>query len=82
MLFRMTNGEAEFLRLGPKTPVPYGLKIFKGYKNVILRRDMVDFLINHPISLVFRQYIQDIKIPDEHFYATLIRVTNIQQVNS
>ena len=77
----MINNKAEFTKLGPKEPPPYGLKIFKGYKNVILRRDMVNFFINHPISNMFRQYVQDIKIPDEHFYATLIRIEDVVSIN-
>lgn len=78
---RMVNNEAEFKKLGPKEPPPFGLKIFKGYKNVILRRDMVNFFINHPISKTFLQYVQDIKIPDEHFYATLVRIENVVLTN-
>ena len=77
----MINNEAEFTKVGQKEPPPYGLKIFKGYKNVILRRDMVNFFINHPISNMFRQYVQDIKIPDEHFYATLIRIEDVVSIN-
>ena len=77
----MVGKEAEFLKIGPKLPPPYGIKIFKGYKNVILRRDMVSFMINHPVAISFREYVQDIKIPDEHFYATIIRIDNIEPMN-
>ena len=57
-----------------KPPAPFGLKIYKGYKNVMMRRDFVDFLINHPVATAFENYLRDTLIPDEHLYATLSRI--------
>ena len=72
-----------FLRKnGPKAPPPFGLKIFKGYKNVMMRRDFVDFIINHPVAKVYRDYVKTMAVPDEHFYATLSRIQNIDYSNA
>ena len=57
-----------------KDPPPLNLTIFKGFKNVILSRPKVQFLLNNPVPIEFRKWLEDTMIPDEHFYATLIRV--------
>lgn len=60
---------------------PYNLKIFKGYKNVMMRRDFAEFIINHPVAKSFRDYLKDTWIPDEHLYATLSRIKDIKVIN-
>ena len=60
-----------------KPPPPFGLKIYKGYKNVLIRRDFADFIINHPVAQSFSNYLRDTVIPDEHLYATLGRITHV-----
>ena len=77
----MIDNEAEFVKLGTKSPPPYGIKVFKGYKNVILRRDMTNFIINHPVAKIFREFVEDMKIPDEHFFATLVRIDKVEHIN-
>ena len=33
-----------------KSKPPYKMQIFKGYKNVMIRRDFARFLIHHPVA--------------------------------
>ena len=61
-------------------PPPYGLKIFKGYKNVIIRRDMVDFIVNHPVAKDYRNFLKHTVVPDEHLFATLYRIEKVQSI--
>ena len=63
-----------FSEFGKLDPPPFGLKIFKGYKNVIMRRDFVEFIINHPVAIIYKDFLKNINVPDEHFYATLSRI--------
>ena len=51
----------------------YTFQMFKGVKNVILHRTDADFMLNHPIGKQFHEWQKDSKIPEEYFYATLIR---------
>ena len=67
-------------RVGIKPQPPYKLRIFKGYKNVILRRDFANFLINHPVSLAMQEFMKDTMVPDEHTYATMSRIKHIDEI--
>ena len=67
--------------LGRKGPVPFKLKIFKGYKNAILRRDFVNFVLNHEVSQALTFFLRDTSIPDEHLYATLGRIESITETS-
>ena len=62
---------------GRKGPVPFGLEVYKGYKNVIIRRDFADFLMYHPVAESVKEFFKDAAIPDEHVYATLGRIEQI-----
>ena len=57
-----------------KSPPPHGLTVFKGLKNVILSRPMVDFILHNIVATDFKEWLEDTQIPDESFYATMIRV--------
>ncbi len=56
-----------------KEPPPFNLTVYKGGKNVVLSRSMVHFLLRHPIAVKFREWLEDTFVPDESFYATMIR---------
>ena len=62
-----------------KPKPPYQMKIFKGYKNVIIRRDFAKFLIYHPVAKTFEEYMTDTLIPDEHIYATMSRIKQVEE---
>ena len=57
-----------------KSPPPHGLTVFKGLKNVILSRPMVRFILNDAVAIDFKKWLEDTSVPDESFYATMIRV--------
>jgi hypothetical protein len=40
----------------------------------IIARDTCDFLLNNQVAKEFREWLQDVKAPEEFFYATLARV--------
>jgi hypothetical protein len=60
-----------------KDAPPYGIVMYKGYKNVALTRNTVDFVINHPIAAAFQSWLVDTLIPDEHYYSTLVRIKGL-----
>ena len=62
-----------------KLKPPYQLKIFKGYKNVMIRRDFAQFIIYHPVAKKIEEYMTDTLIPDEHIYATMSRIKQIEE---
>ena len=51
--------------------------VYKGYKNVMIRRDFANFLIYHPVAKAFEEYLHDTMVPDEHLYASLARIIDI-----
>ena len=57
-----------------KKPPPHGLTVFKGLKNVILCRSVVHFILNNAVAIDFKRWLEDTSVPDESFYATMIRV--------
>ena len=76
--FLRTRDGEKFLKKKRKPEPPLGLKIHKGFKNVILRRDFVHFITQHPVAKILQTYLQDTRIPDEHYYATLSRIESIE----
>jgi hypothetical protein len=54
--------------------------VYKGYKNVMIRRDFANFLIRHPVAKAFEEYLHDTMVPDEHLYASLARITDIKSI--
>ena len=65
---------------GKKPEPPYGLKVYKGYKNVMIRRDFANFLIHHQVAKAFEEYLHDTIVPDEHLYASLARISDIKSI--
>ena len=84
--FKFFWGKKEFrgkmidTTLQRKPKPPYDLKVFKGFKNVILRRDFVEFSIQHPVAKKFQKFLKDTRIPDEHYYATLSRIEKVETI--
>ena len=44
---------------------------------MIIRRDVADFLMYHPVAESVKEFFKDAAIPDEHVYATLGRIEQI-----
>jgi hypothetical protein len=57
-----------------KEPAPFNLTVYKGSKNTILSRSMTLFLLYHTIARAFKEWLADTSVPDESYYATMIRV--------
>eukprot|EP00095_Tigriopus_kingsejongensis_P001394 maker-scaffold205_size259573-snap-gene-1.44 protein:Tk01394 transcript:maker-scaffold205_size259573-snap-gene-1.44-mRNA-1 annotation:"beta- -galactosyl-o-glycosyl-glycoprotein beta- -n-acetylglucosaminyltransferase isoform x2" len=67
----------EFRSLGKtKAPPPMNIVMRKGSKNVALKRDFVDFILESAISWTLLDWLQDALVPDEHFFSTLITLFN------
>ena len=58
-------------RLGP---IPFNLTMQKSTAYVALTEPFVDFLLHNKTAVTFRKYMENTKIPDEHFIATLFTV--------
>ena len=58
-------------RLGP---VPYGIKIYKGWSYMANSRAFVSFFLTNKTAIALREYMKDVKIPEEHFYSSLYRL--------
>ena len=56
------------------------MQIFKGYKNVMIRRDFATFLIHHPVAKKMEEFMHDTIVPDEHIYATMSRIKHIDEI--
>ena len=61
-------------------PVPFNLTIFKGQRAVILSRNFSKFVLEHPVSITFRNWIKDTYIPEESFLNTLVRISNVTMI--
>ena len=58
-------------------PVPYGLKFYKSSNYMALTRPFVSFLLTHEKAVALREYLKDVKIPEEHFYSTLYKLPDV-----
>ena len=58
------------------------MQIFKGYKNVMIRRDFATFLIHHPVAKKMEEFMHDTIVPDEHIYATMSRIKHIDEITT
>ena len=58
-------------------PVPFNFTVFKGQRAVILSRHFSKFVLEHPVSIEFRNWIKNTYIPEESYFQTLVRISNI-----
>ena len=63
-------------------PVPFNLTMFKGEREVVLSRNYSRFCLEHPVARSFRNWIKDTKIPDESYFQTLSRISDIVAPNN
>ena len=63
-------------------PVPYNLTMFKGPREVVLSRNYSRFCLEHPVAKSFRNWIKHTKIPDESYFQTLSRISDIVSHNN
>ena len=53
---------------------PFGLKIYKGSKEVVISRNTAHFTTQTDLAIKFLDWLKDISCPEEFFFATLARV--------
>jgi len=58
-------------RLDLKEPVPHNFDVTKGSTHMAVTREFVEFAVNDSRAKDLLRWMQDIKIPDEHFFQTL-----------
>ncbi|XP_031441110.1 beta-1,3-galactosyl-O-glycosyl-glycoprotein beta-1,6-N-acetylglucosaminyltransferase 4 [Clupea harengus] len=57
-----------------KDPPPHGIEMFIGSAYFVLSRDLVSYAMNSQLALDFLAWSTDTYSPDEHFWASLVRV--------
>ncbi|XP_040914760.1 beta-1,3-galactosyl-O-glycosyl-glycoprotein beta-1,6-N-acetylglucosaminyltransferase 4-like [Toxotes jaculatrix] len=60
-----------------KTPPPHGIEIFSGNAYFVLSRDFVVHMDSSPVVKDFLAWSEDTYSPDEHFWATLVRLPGV-----
>ena len=61
-------------RLGPP---PHHIKIYKSTNFIAATRPFVNYFLHDRKAIDFRNYLKDVKIPEEHFYASLARLPGV-----
>lgn len=80
-LYTYSTGPAEFDEENSKIkgltnlPPPQNITMRKGSKQVVLSKDMVDFIIDHSFAWALYDWLRSTRVPDEHFYATLATIS-------
>ena len=54
-----------------KSPVPEGFLIHKGASHVAASRRFVDYVVNNRSAFALRQWMRDIRAPEEHYFQSL-----------
>ncbi|XP_056259656.1 beta-1,3-galactosyl-O-glycosyl-glycoprotein beta-1,6-N-acetylglucosaminyltransferase 4-like [Seriola aureovittata] len=60
-----------------KTPPPHGIEIFSGNAYFVLSRDFVVHMDSSAVVKDFLAWSEDTYSPDEHFWATLVRLPGV-----
>ncbi|XP_068104697.1 beta-1,3-galactosyl-O-glycosyl-glycoprotein beta-1,6-N-acetylglucosaminyltransferase 4-like [Hyperolius riggenbachi] len=60
-----------------KTPPPAGIEIYIGSAYFVLSRSFIQYIIGNPLVAEFLEWSKDTYSPDEHFWATLVRVPGV-----
>ena len=69
-----TSGKLHYThkRLDPP-PIP----VYKSFNFIAVSRPFVNFFVNDKKAIDFRNYLKDVKIPEEEFYASLIHLPGV-----
>lgn len=57
-----------------KAPPPHGIQVFMGSAYFVLSREFVQYVLASPVVSDFLSWSEDTYSPDEHFWASLVRV--------
>ncbi|KAL7844912.1 hypothetical protein SRHO_G00234510 [Serrasalmus rhombeus] len=77
--YALKDAQSQFQHLPVKTdqvknPAPHGIEMFVGSAYFVLSREFVSFVQWSPLVKDFLSWSEDTYSPDEHFWASLIRV--------
>jgi len=59
--------------------IPHAIKIYKGSTHFALTWQFAHFLLTNQKSIDFRQYLNDVWIPEEEFYASLYYISEAEK---
>ncbi|XP_040012522.1 beta-1,3-galactosyl-O-glycosyl-glycoprotein beta-1,6-N-acetylglucosaminyltransferase 4-like isoform X2 [Xiphias gladius] len=79
---KLTDANFEYQKLPVrteqiKTPPPHGIQVFSGSAYFVLSRDFVVYLNSSVVVRDFLAWSEDTYSPDEHFWATLVRLPGV-----
>ena len=57
----------------PPPPIP----VYKSFNFIAVSRPFVNFFLHDKKAIAFRNYLKDVKIPEEEFYASLIHLPGV-----
>uniref|UniRef100_UPI0037E8940E beta-1,3-galactosyl-O-glycosyl-glycoprotein beta-1,6-N-acetylglucosaminyltransferase 4-like n=1 Tax=Semicossyphus pulcher TaxID=241346 RepID=UPI0037E8940E len=60
-----------------KTPPPHGIEMFTGNAYFVLSRDFIVYMNSSAVVKDFLAWSEDTFSPDEHFWATLVRIPGV-----
>ena len=70
--FKVSKATGKTWRSSEKLdPVPYGIKVFKGSTHFAVTELFAQFLLTGKKAIDFREYLKDVRSPEESFYASL-----------
>ncbi|CAL8294021.1 unnamed protein product [Gadus morhua 'NCC'] len=80
--YELQNMPYEYHKLPVKTTrlkdaAPHNIQVFIGSAYFVLSRDFVTFVTTSPVAKDFLAWSADTYSPDEHFWATLVRVPGV-----
>ncbi len=60
-----------------KIPPPGNMTVYKGEFHSILTRDFIRAVHTHPLALELWSFLNGTMVPDEHFYPSLVRLSEL-----
>ncbi|XP_068127816.1 beta-1,3-galactosyl-O-glycosyl-glycoprotein beta-1,6-N-acetylglucosaminyltransferase 4-like [Hyperolius riggenbachi] len=60
-----------------KTPPPFGIEMFAGSAYFVLSHAFIKYIFSSPFVKEFLEWSKDTYSPDEHFWATLVRLPGV-----
>ncbi|KAM4634056.1 beta-1,3-galactosyl-O-glycosyl-glycoprotein beta-1,6-N-acetylglucosaminyltransferase 4-like [Polymixia lowei] len=80
--YELSDANFEYQKLPQKThqtknPPPHGIEMFTGNAYFVLSREFVMYINSEPLVKDFLAWSEDTYSPDEHFWATLVRVPGV-----
>jgi hypothetical protein len=55
----------------PLPPIPNGLKVYKSWVYMALSHKFVEYFLCNPVGISLREYMKDVRIPEENYFAML-----------